>query len=53
MLIYRNIKPYKNKVFVASELLKNKKSIFFMKKGTVLVLVKINDTYFYILHQKI
>jgi len=53
MLININIKPYKNKVFVASGLLKNKKSILFMKKGTVLVLDKINDTKLCILHQKI
>jgi hypothetical protein len=53
MLININIKPYKNKVFVASELLNNKKSNHFLKKGMILVLIKINDTYFYILHQKI
>jgi len=53
MLIYINIKPYKSNDFATRELLKNKKMNGFIKKGMILVSVKINDTIFCIFHQKI
>jgi len=53
MLIYNNIKPYKNTIFNSSVVLKNKKSVVLKKTGMILAFVLINDNPFYIFHQKI